>query len=103
MLMCRTSFFFYHHDSFLDGTTCNAYDCRTILIIAVTVIIILLCFVEVILFREGNLATRTYLISQWAKATLMGAVWVTLVMLTFTQVWWGYMGNFAMTEFVFQQ
>lgn len=38
----------------------------------------LLVLTEIYLFTKQKLSTRLYILSQWVKATLLGAVWLIL-------------------------
>ena len=72
-------------------------------IVAFSILNLLILALEVILFVKHKLPTRIYLISQWAKATLAGIVWVTIEFLTYTHWQWKYVAGFATSNFVFQQ
>jgi len=76
---------------------------RTWLIIVFSVLNVLINIAEIILFTKHKLATRTYLISQWTKATMIGVFWVVMSIAAYTRMRWSYVGDFATTEFVFQQ
>ncbi|MCJ1485306.1 hypothetical protein MMC06_005480 [Schaereria dolodes] len=81
--------------------TANASH-STWFIVAFSILNLLILALEVILFVKHKLPTRIYLISQWAKATLAGIVWVTIEFLTYTHWQWKYVAGFATSNFVFQ-
>lgn len=73
------------------------------MIVVLTVLVLAIVIAEISLFYRRKLAARSYLIAQWAKATLIGVVWVSLEVVDYTHWSWRYVDNFAIHNFAFQQ
>ena len=59
---------------------------------------------ELALFNLHKLSTRVYVISQWAKATIILVVWVVMfIMLYLPHTKLARVGDYAVMEFLLQQ